>query len=562
MHEIGTLLRPRLLSMRNAVRSSGTGGALRLFLFGGVGVLFWGGIFAISLRVLRYFRGVEEIGHILSLKLLSMMIISSFALLIFSSLLTALSKLYLSRDLYLVHATPVPAATVLTARWIDSTVDSSWMVIVFTLPVFLAYGLVYQGGLPFYGLALLNLLILAVIASLLSTILVQVFVILIPANRMRSIFLLLGILFFVVLYLAIRLLKPETMVDPEVFETVMLYVASLETPQSPWLPSTWFYQSIRHLLDGNAVESLYFTALAASFAGALFFLMVLVADGFYFKGFSKTQTAAVRLIRSRGWRYRWLGFLSPEVRTMVVKELKTFFRDQTQWSQLFLIAALIVIYVYNFKVLPLDRSPIKTIYLQNLFSFLNVGLALFVLTAIAGRFAYPAISIEKEAIWIVKSSPLSLKAFLWIKFFIYFLPLLVLSEILIVTTNLLLNVSTFMMVLSITTVLVTVPGIVALGIGMGAAYPDFKAENPSQTVTGYGGLLFMMLSAGFIGIVLVLQAGPVYHIFMAGLRDRPLSPMLLAWTTIAFASALAMSAATLFLPMRYGERRLEANTKI
>ena len=33
-------------------------------------------------------------------------------------------------------------------------------------------------------------------------------------------------------------------------------------------------------------------------------------------------------------------------------------------------------------------------------------------------------------------------------------------------------------------------------IGLGAAYPDFKAENPTQTVTSFGGLIFMMVCAG------------------------------------------------------------------
>jgi hypothetical protein len=46
-----------------------------------------------------------------------------------------------------------------------------------------------------------------------------------------------------------------------------------------------------------------------------------------------------------------------------------------------------------------------------------------------------------------------------------------------------------------------VPGIVATGIGFGAAYPDFKVENPAQTVTSFGGLAFMITCAGYIGLV-------------------------------------------------------------
>jgi ABC-2 type transport system permease protein len=281
-----------------------------------------------------------------------------------------------------------------------------------------------------------------------------------------------------------------------------------------------------------------------------------VAEAIYFQGFSKTQTAAARLFKKNTAGWRCFDFFPGPIKAFTVKEVKTFLRDQTQWSQLFLIAALVVIYVYNFKVLPIDKSPIKTVYLQNLFSFLNMGLALFVLTAICARFAYPAVSMEREAFWLVKSSPLSLKAFLWIKFFIYYFPLLLLTEALIVATNILLAVTPFMMVLSIATVFCLVPGIVALGIGLGAAYPDFKAENPTQTVTSFGGLVFMIACAGYIGLIVLIEAGPVYHLFMADFRGKTLSAAIWLWIIGSFATAFVFSLLAIALPMRFGENRL------
>jgi ABC-2 type transport system permease protein len=185
-----------------------------------------------------------------------------------------------------------------------------------------------------------------------------------------------------------------------------------------------------------------------------------------------------------------------------------------------------------------------------------MGLAGFVLIAVTARFAFPAVSSEQEAIWIVKSVPISLKAYLWIKFFIYFLPLLALSELLIVATNMLLKVTPFMMVLSTLNMLFIVPGVVSMGIGFGAAYPDFKSENPAQTVTSFGGLLFMMICAGYIGIVIILEAGPVYNIFMAGITKRVLSNLEWIWIIGSFALVFILSILVITLPMRFGERRL------
>jgi ABC-2 type transport system permease protein len=557
MQDILTLLKPRILTLKNRSASKNSRGrALKLFVLGTIGAVFWGGIFAISWRVLEYFKGIEDIGDVLGFKLLSMILIISFALLIFSGILTSLSKLYLSRDLFLVHSMPVASHKIFLSRWIDSTIDSSWMVVIFTLPVFIAFGIIYQTSAFFYANTLFVLLAMAINASAISTLLVMVAVIVVPATRMKSIFIFMGILFFVVMYLAIRLLRPELLVDPEVFDTVLVYITSLQTPSSPFLPSTWAYDSIRSALAGSVGSGLFHNALSWSFAGTIVFIIIKVANTIYFKGFSKTQTAAARVFKKGNTSDRIFNFLPGPIKSFTVKEIKTFLRDQTQWSQLFLIAALIIIYVYNFKVLPLEKSPIKTIYLQNLFSFLNMGLALFVLTAVTARFAYPAVSQERNAFWLVKTSPITLKTFLWIKFFIYYFPLLILTEILIVATNIMLQVTPFMMALSTITVFFLVPGIVSIGIGMGAAYPDFKAENPNQTVTSFGGLVFMIVCAGYIGLVILIEAGPVYNLFMADIRGRALSPGTWIWIIAAFSVTLGFSLLAIALPMRFGEKHL------
>jgi len=557
MNEVLTLFKPRIWPLKNRGITKANGKSSAHFLvLGSFGLLFWCGIFAVSWRVLVYFKGIEDIGDILGYKLLSMMLVVSFALLLFSSILTSLSKLYLSRDLLLVHSMPVSSYKIFIARWIDSTIDSAWMVIIYTLPVLISYGIVYQTGIFYYFNTMISMLCLATIASAVSTLMVMVAVIFIPASRMKSVLIFMGILSFVVIYLAIRLSQPELLVDPEVFDTVMVYISSLQTPSSPFLPSSWVYDSIRSALSGAISSSLFFTALSVSFAGLLVFVLVLFSDAMYFKGFSKTQNAPARLFKNSILSDRIFNFMPGPVKSFTVKEIKTFLREQTQWTQIFLIAALIIIYVYNFKVLPLEKSPIKTVYLQNLFSFLNMGLALFVLTAVTARFAYPAVSMEREAFWLVKTSPLSIRAFLWIKFFIYYFPLLILTEVLIVATNIMLQVTPFMMALSTLTVFFIVPGIVAMGIGLGAAYPDFKAENPTQTITSFGGLVFMIVCAGYIGLAVIIEAGPVYHLFMAGIRNKIISIYAWIWIFGSFTLVLFISVLAISLPMRFGERRL------
>ncbi len=561
MSPVISLLKSRLWSFKN--RSRGKQADFRLLFMAAIGFIFWAGIFAVSHRVLVYFQHVEDLGDILAYKLLSMVLVTFFSLLIFSSILTSLSKLYLSKDLSLVHSFPVSPENLFLARWIESTLDSSWMVIVYAIPVFLAYGMVYESGLFFYVDIALVVIPLCVMASALSALAVLVVVIVLPASRMKSIFVFLGLGVFVILFVAFRLLRPERLVNPESFSSVLAYLQTMSVPASPLLPSTWAFDSLKAALSGNIRESLFHAALSWSGAAFLAFAAVRVAGALYFKGFSKSQDAPAQTLRSpNDVAGRMFSFLSPPARAFVVKEIKTFWRDQTQWSQLFLVGALIAIYVYNFSVLPLAGSPMRTLYLQNLLSFLNVALAAFVLTAVTARFAFPSVSIEGGSFWIVRAAPISIRAFLWIKLTIYLVPLLFMAEVLIVATNLLLQVTPFMMYLSVVTIFLLTPGVVAMGVGLGAAYPDFSSENPAQCVTSFGGLVFMILSAAYIGAVIVLEAGPVYALFMAGLRNSRLSFLQWFWVVASFCLVFVLSMLAIFLPMRFGTKRLAGDAPV
>ncbi len=561
MSEILTLLKPRFLSFKNRGLSGNLKGRkLRCFLFGTIGLAFWGGTFFIFYRVLAYFQGLEDLGDILAYKLLSMALITFFSLLIFSGILTSLSKLYLSRDLSLVHSMPVSREKIFLSRWIESTMDSSWMVLIYSLPFFLPYGLVYKAGVFYYAMLGANLLPFCLIASSLSVLMVMLVAVCLPAGRIRSIFIFLGLFLFLVLLFSFRLIRPERFAHPESFMTVMAYLKTLESSHSPFLPTTWFFDSLRAALSGTMGSAFFHSVLSWSGAIAMIFIATWVSGAVYFKGLSKAQTVPRRSFSnaSSGGRRHGLffDFLSGPARAFVGKEVKTFFRDQTQWSQVFLIIALIVIYLYNFSVLPLEGGPRRMKYLQNLLSFLNMGLAAFVLSAVSARFVFPAVSLEGDAFWIVKSSPVSIRTFLWIKFFIYLVPLLFLAELLIVVTNVLLHVTPFMMIISIVTIFLVVPGVISMGIGLGAVYPDFQSENPAQSVTSLGGLIYMTLCIGFIASVIMLEAGPVYNILMTGIRGGSLRGLQWFWLAGSFSVVLILCILAVAIPMRIGERRI------
>ena len=452
MKDLYLLLSPKFLGLRNTFTGTVSGARKRALIMTVVGLAFWALMFVFSTRVLIYFQSVEIIGDILAHHLLSMVLLTFFSLLVFSHIITALSNIYLSTDLELCHSSPAPLEAVFISRSIFTVIDSSWMVVVFGLPIMMAYAFVYRPG-PGYYLTLAHMAVaLIIIAASLGILFTMIIVNIFPAQRTRDIIMLLMIFGIVALYLMFRMLRPERLVDPEAFFGVMHYVSALRAPDSPYLPTHWVTETLWEYLNGSGrTGHLFETLLLWSTATALFVINVWVAGAIYFNGFSRSQEAKKR---SRGGG-KVLDFMinllkrpaGSDLASILDKDIRTFFRDNTQWSQLLLLGALVVVYLYNFSVLPLDKSPIKIEFLQNELAFLNMGLAGFVLSAVSVRFIFPAVSSEGSAFWILQSSPLSLQRFLWGKYVLYVIPMLIMGEILIIVTNYMLEVTPFMMFL-------------------------------------------------------------------------------------------------------------------
>jgi ABC-2 type transport system permease protein len=559
MTTIALLLSPVWLSWKNNFFRGGGSWARRLLLVA-LAAGFWVGIFLVIRRVLRYFETVFDLGPGLAYQLLLIILLTFLSMLLFSNLVASLSTFFLARDLELLHATPVARSSFFYARLINTTVNSSWMVLFFSLPVFAAYGAVFGGGAILYlwvALILPLFLVIPAAASILSTHLLVYFL---PAKRIRDILFFIGLLAFIVMYFLFRLSRPERLVQPESFGNFMQFLQAMETPSSPYLPSSWSAEILAGALFNRDTEQFFFFAMLSSYALFLPLATCWVCGKIYLDGWSKAQESRQGR-RKIVWIDRTLEQLTrvfpAQIRALMIKDIKTFLRDTTQWSQLFLLAALIVVYLYNFKVLPLDRSPMPPGTLRTLVSFANLALAGFVLSAVAVRFAFPAVSLEGKAFWILQSAPISLRALLWSKFWLISVPLLVLGELLVFLSNLLLQVPPWMMALSLITICLMTFGIAAIGVAFGALYPNFNYENAAEIPTSFGGAVSMIVSIAFIALIVMIEAWPIYQIASASLRRGSLSAPPVSTIAPSLAIVAALTAAVIAVSLRAGIQRLE-----
>ncbi len=551
----------KLRSTYNDLKRMNREKAFKLVLFSGAGLFFIIFVHYFFLKIVRYVLspefGIELVGDVLITQLLSMINLTLFSVLVFSNIIASLSTLYISKDLDLLLSSPIKHSEVYVAKFFQSVVNSSYMVLVFGLPIYFALGRAFGEGMKYYLVMVSMFIPFVIIPASMGILFTMLLMRFFPAKRTYQIFTFMGMIFAAGLIIFFRFLRPETLYRDITDTAQPVFFDLLETmkvPQYQFLPSTWFTHVINDMVG---IESNVFwpNILLLVFSAVISFVAVYcIAKRIYFSGFSQAFESKKRgrqmdifrfSVFDRSFRY----FETPQ-RAVLIKDLKTFFRDPTQWSQIFLLVSLIFIYLFSIQSIPAD-----TLFLKNLTSFLNLGLAGFIISALAVRFVFPTTSLEGDAYWIIFSSPLSVKKFLWGKFIVFVIPIIFLGELLIVSSNFILRADFFFMMLSTITMFVISLTLTAMGVGLGAIYPRFKHENSTEIAGSFGGIIYMISSLIYVGMTAVILARPVYFYFM----DK-LYPGAFSWWSllISITILILLNIFAFFFPMWRGVKNLES----
>ena len=517
------------------------------------GVLLFTALFLITHKVLGYFHHQSELGIILSLKIFQMSWSIIFFMLIFSSMVSGVSALFLSNDNDIFCSVPISMAQLYQMRYPTITLFTSWMIIVFTLPVFGAYGVIFDAGPLYWPLMLLTVLSISATGSGLGLGITIGLVNLFPARRTKDIVFYLSLLFGILLYMIIRLMRPEDLADPERFSDFIEYLSAISTPAGPFLPADWASGLLSKYLQFREIDPL-FLGLILLTPVVCYYTGEWIMDRWFFPGYSKAQESFGGYHSFRPGSYTTSHF-----KWFFRKEIRMFMRDSSEWSQLFLIGALVVVYLYNFKALPLDRSPMPTEYLANLIAYANIGLTGFLATSLCARFVYPAISAEGSGFGLIRTSPLSLSRYMLYKYIFYVIPFTILSLLLIIISNKLLQVEGPMLWIAVITGLIITWTAVAMALGFGAYYADFKAENRAAMLGGFGAIFYLFSAISAELLIIGLGSAPAYRFVRSSLRNTELgiSDFVISITALG---AIIIGALTIsILCVKKGIQHLEDN---
>jgi hypothetical protein len=153
-------------------------------------------------------------------------------------------------------------------------------------------------------------------------------------------------------------------------------------------------------------------------------------------------------------------------------------------------------------------------------------------------------------------SPIGASRFLFSKFVVGFIPTVVLGEVLVLSTCAMLETSPFFTWVSAVTIFLLSIGLTGLAVGMGALYPNFKADSAARMASGPGAILFMVVALLFVAGTVVAVSIPIAAVMVRQIRGQDIG---LALQLMVLGVGIAVVAANLlvaWLPMRRGARKL------
>lgn len=427
-----------------------------------------------------------------------------FYLLVLSNLVTGFSTFYRSPEVAFLMALPVGNSQIFRVKLIENLIYSSWALLILGIPLTLAYG-VLQDLAPFQYIVvfLAGLFPFLFIATVSASLLLIALVMLSRFLKMRTLFILLGLLFTGVFYLYFSVSQQDTILGNGLgnFRAIGRYLANLSQNPFPFIPSYWL--SKLFLSNENLVwtERLFFAALFLSTAALGWEVISWVSGKVYFQTYQIMEGQGQKTKRnniSRVFRMGWPGLRS-STKAMISKDIVQFLRTPQQWVQFLLMSFVIAVYLVNLSRGTVHFEDLPAFY-RTTISVFNFGFTGFILAALTARFVYPMISMEGQSLWMLQMAPFSMKRLFIEKFWFAFFVLFTLTEIVALTSNFFLGQAATISFLASGFLLLTSLALISLSLGLGAVYAQFNESNPMKISSGYGGIISVVLSLIYIAL--------------------------------------------------------------
>ncbi len=464
-------------------------------------VLVWGALYQMLAAVFYHVRTWQLVAVVANQQIFVHFFLALAVMLAFSNAVLAYGYLFGQAEPSHLLSTPLHPRHVIAVKWCEGMALSSWSFLLLGVPLMFAVSTSMDVEWYYYPLFIGHFLGFVIIPGTLGLLVAWAVAMWAPRRPMLLAFWVGGALLVVALVWLWQL--TQTGLSTE--EWVQILFAQIGAAQSPLIPSSWTALGVVAALERRVEDSIFYLWIVVGNAAFLAWLAVNIIGRNWAVAFNRAQFGRFHPTIRKGWFTAGLSsvlffYLLRPHRAVLLKDIRAFARDATQWTQMAIMLGLLMLYAMNLRQLPLDLENPRV---KGLIAFLNLTTVSLILATFTSRFVYPLLSLESQQLWLLGLVPIRRATLLWVKFAFAFAVTCVSAiavmglavwqlELPVVWTRTHLGLS-----------VATCAGLCGISVGLGARFPVLGQRNPARIASGFGGTLNLIVSMAFVSIVLV-----------------------------------------------------------
>ncbi len=548
---LGLLLRVRFLALRNHAAQLLVEHPLKVAGTTASILLIWTGMYALLVRVFQEINRQLLEGIVATPLIFTFFFLALTCMLTFSNAIICYGSLFRRQESAYLMAGPLPRRDIVLLKYLESLTLASWSVVLLGVPMMFAVARVFEEDASFYPLFLGLFVAFIPIPGAVGLLLAWGVVRFSPRTPERTLTLAGVAVLALIAWWGWRLFRSPAISG----DWLAGFYDRVSVAQSALLPHTWVSNGIASSLQGRPAAGLFYLLVTA--ANGLFASMVavrLVASGLA-GAYDRAQICGSGKRRRAGRMLSWVAeilfaYLPSRQRLLAAKDLKAFFRDPLQWSQMAILLGLLTLYVSNVQQL---WTELATPGLQVLIGFLNLTAVALILATFTSRFVFPLVSLEVRHLWLLGLLPLS-RTQMVVSKLLYSLTITVLVALAVTGVSVyrlsLPSALAFTHLVAITAMCV---GLCGISTGMGARMPMINERNPARIAGGLGGVIGLMLSVGLVAASLAGVGVMSFRMVWTG-QGAHLSGSVLAWLAAVVLLNTVAAAASMIAGIRHFNR--------
>ena len=482
--------------------------------------LFFGfGVYIFTQNTIEYLLEEIKIGSFLLHRFISVILFIFFLAVNVGNTVVSFSTLYKSKEVSFLITKPIEFRHVFFVKFLDNFFHSSTTLLLIIAAFLFGYGSYFGMGIDFYLITLFFQIIpFMLTAACLGVILLMIILKLAEKFGVRKILVAISLLYFSSLILFFNVSNPVSLVTEvmKYYPDVDRYFGFLDNSLITLLPNFWISEAMYWVANNNYLKALPYFISQVGVAAFFLFLTIFLAKKWYYKTFVVSSQINFSYWKKEKRSAAILAFgkksiFKPQLEIIIKKEFWLFFREPSQFLHMIVMLVLIGIFVasisnLDIKLLYAYNTNLRTIIYLIVFLF-NV----FLIASLALRFVFPLVSLEGQAYWKIRSSPINSTKLLMTKFFTFLVILLSIGQLINFFSHF---KYPFVLTLasSINTFFVTVT-LVSLNFGMGSLFANFGEKNPIKIASSQGASITFLFTIIYLIFLMIILFFPVHDFF-------------------------------------------------